>query len=521
MPRRSSATARCSSRRPHGRPATAAAELYDPATNSWSRDRQHGDGPCCPHGDPAHRTGRCSSTGGSTGLGLTASAELYDPTSERVERGRAAWRQRASTTPRPAWPNGKVLVVGGSDGSGLTASADLYDPAMNSWSAAGSPGDRSRRPYGHAALTGMVLVAGGDDGAGAIATAELYDPAGNDGPPRPASDGPARCTPRLAAWRRRPAGRGGLSGMAVTATAERYDPIGNSWSPAASGAAPAESHTTPCSADGTVLGRRRRRRSDNLASAERYDHRRGRSWSPSMNDGRRANHTATLLGTGKRPRRPAATRGSASRLGGARLADERRHAGDRATASPAISELGAIGGGRRASLTGESAGHRRRHVPGFAPDDATCAAAPASLSTVAIGRDGTATSASVRAEPRRDVPLGRELRRRRENDPGQAGAARRDRPPSWASGRPPQPPRLVASATTATPTAASPSATAGRQRIATATASPTRRITVRTTQPRPSRRRRRRDRQRMREAPRGDVAPVPPSAGRSRPPEAR
>ena len=92
----------------------ASAELYDPATGTWSATGSLGTDPCCAH--------------------------------------------------RHVLPNGKVLVAGGSRRRyhSLT-SAELYDPAAGTWSATGSLG--TARHWHTATLlpNGKILVAGGDN----------------------------------------------------------------------------------------------------------------------------------------------------------------------------------------------------------------------------------------------------------------------------------------------------------------------------------------------------------------------
>jgi hypothetical protein len=160
--------------------ATATAELFDPTTGTWSstggmlRFRSR-------HTVTVLHSGRLAGqvlvTGGwNDSDGDLRTAELYDPATR-------TWSATGDMTERRYGHTatqlhlGKVLVAGAYNGSAYLVTAELYDPETGTWSATGS---MSTGRAGHTATlleSGKVLVAGGaGTGHGRLATAELYDP---------------------------------------------------------------------------------------------------------------------------------------------------------------------------------------------------------------------------------------------------------------------------------------------------------------------------------------------------------
>src|SRR5262245_6747885 len=101
----------------------ASAELYNPATGTWSATGSMSVAPCCPAATPLTDGRVLVVDGGSPG------AELYDPST-------GTWSRTGSTSVgsfgfvATRLLNGRVLVTGG--GSNGT-SAELYDPTTGTW----------------------------------------------------------------------------------------------------------------------------------------------------------------------------------------------------------------------------------------------------------------------------------------------------------------------------------------------------------------------------------------------------
>lgn len=197
--------------------------------------------------------GKVLFAGGLNGNNPLASAELYDPATNTWTSAGLMAQPRSYHT-AALLPNGKVLAAGGIGGSVLN-SAEIYDPATNGWSSATA---MSNQRYGHrATLLGnnKVLVTGGViSGAGGTTLCEIYDPATNTW-----SSAPAMATgrfyhsaERLLDGRVVVAMGARVSGVLNTA-AEIYDPGANTWTTIASPPDARGYHASSLLLDGRIL----------------------------------------------------------------------------------------------------------------------------------------------------------------------------------------------------------------------------------------------------------------------------
>ena len=151
---------------------TAAAELYDPLTNSWSP------------------TGSMNAARlGHTGTLLPDCRVLIvgdNPTGELYNYKTGAFSSTGSEPLQRSYhsatllADGRVLIAGGVDaGNTPLASAAVYDPATGQFSPAGAMSESRSQAMAVRLADGRVLVAGGLTGPAKAATktADVYDPA--------------------------------------------------------------------------------------------------------------------------------------------------------------------------------------------------------------------------------------------------------------------------------------------------------------------------------------------------------
>ena len=135
---------------------TNAAELYDPASSSWSSAGSMAVVQCG-HTATLLQNGKVLIVGGKD-------AELYDPA---TNNWRSAGTMNATHSGSAVLlQNGKVLLAG------ATVPAELYDPVAGTFTVTGSPANLYGYNTALLLANGKVLIAGGPAGQ-----CELYDPA--------------------------------------------------------------------------------------------------------------------------------------------------------------------------------------------------------------------------------------------------------------------------------------------------------------------------------------------------------
>jgi hypothetical protein len=158
-----------------GNVALSSAELYDPATGTWTAMPSMNTVRLAGHRATLLSSGMVLVTGGLvSNTTATDTAEIFDPTTLKwttVANIPTAVRAFHQAT----WLlDGTVLLSGGRTPSQYLSSAAIYSPVANSWTTVGSPLSTARA--NHAAvllLNGKVAIAGGETTALGV---DIYDP---------------------------------------------------------------------------------------------------------------------------------------------------------------------------------------------------------------------------------------------------------------------------------------------------------------------------------------------------------
>ena len=207
----------------------ASAEIYDPATGAWSATGSMSI-PRANFGMVALANGKVLAGGGTTtGSTPSATTEIYDPAT-------GSWSATGSLTGAAGYTlfallsSGKVLATN----VGSNTSANIYDPAAGTWSAAGSySANRNFNSFFVALPNGKAILGGGfsSGGSSAVTSVDLYDPATNSwsatGPmntARGAAGAGLLSNGKVLVAGGDVGGGGGGAGNTVLSSAEIYDP---------------------------------------------------------------------------------------------------------------------------------------------------------------------------------------------------------------------------------------------------------------------------------------------------------
>ena len=280
--------------------STASAELYDPATGSWSttgsltRSHAYHSAALLPNGKVLVGCGY--SYDGNSGGAYLVNPELYD-TATGTWSATFPMAMHRYDYAMTLLPDGSVLVAGGYPSP--TASAERYSPDTGTWSTTGSPAAARSSHTTTLLPNGQVLVVGGQGASGPLSSAELYEPAtGSWSTTGALSAGRARHTATLLPYGKvLVTGGEGTSGL-LTST-ELYDPAAGAWSSAEALATARSRHTATLLSDGRVLVVGGHGDSGPLPGAELYAPAVGSWLSTGALATARSGHTATLLPTGK------------------------------------------------------------------------------------------------------------------------------------------------------------------------------------------------------------------------------
>jgi hypothetical protein len=157
---------------------TASAELYDPATGTFSPTGSMGTVRSLASATRLP-DGRVLVAGGQGTATTTASADLYSSTTGTFSPTGSLLAPRFFHVAAPL-PGGRVLVAGGQSATGLDlATAEVWSPATGLFAATGSLPTGRRATSATPLLDGRVLVVGGANTSGGpaptLADAYLYD----------------------------------------------------------------------------------------------------------------------------------------------------------------------------------------------------------------------------------------------------------------------------------------------------------------------------------------------------------
>jgi hypothetical protein len=153
------------------------AELYDPATDSYTDVADALPTPVSSHTATLLENGTVLVTGGVDSSGApVAAAQLFDPETQTFAAIASMQTARVGHT-ATVLSDGRVLIAGGADASGPVASLEIFDPTTSAFSALAPGLGIARKDHTATLLSDKtVLIAGGSDGTNALASAEVFSP---------------------------------------------------------------------------------------------------------------------------------------------------------------------------------------------------------------------------------------------------------------------------------------------------------------------------------------------------------
>ncbi len=160
-----------------GRQATAMAEIYNPATQTFTQLTNLMSVSRANHESTRLQDGRVLITGGFTGTSPQDEADLYNPAT-KIFTSTAPMNFHRSNHRGVLLPNGMVMIIGGTTlESGFLAVNEVFDPAIETWTNTARMNENRSGASATLLQDGTIFVAGGVTGSFTLQSAEILNPA--------------------------------------------------------------------------------------------------------------------------------------------------------------------------------------------------------------------------------------------------------------------------------------------------------------------------------------------------------